>query len=146
MINELFLYSYWAHLNSFHFPLGYGISYKILGNSKQNIPRSHSWTFCLNHPENHMVDSTRSCRWLHSLKVPELVCVLWLPVINPSRVTVNLAFSGGGGHGPPQLLLLPLLLEPSNSGVYPDTDRDRVGRSETHNPKLPSSFVPYPIL
>lgn len=95
-----------------------------------------------------MLDSRQCYRWLHGLKVPELVCVLWLPVINPSHVTVNLAFSGGSGHGLPQLLLLLpplLLLEQSNSDVYPDTDRDRVGQSETHNPKLPSSFVRYPI-
>lgn len=106
---------------------------------------SHSWTFWLTYLENHMVDSIQFCRWLHSLKVPELVCALWLSVINPSRLTVNLAFSGGSGHGLPQLLLL-LLLELSNSGVYPDTDRDRVGRNETDNPKLSSCFVPYPVL
>lgn len=72
------------------------------------------------------------------LKVPELVCVLWLLVLSPSRVTVNLAFSGSSGHGLPQLPLL----EPSNSSVYSDTDRDRAGLCETHNPKMPSHSLP----
>lgn len=76
------------------------------------------------------------------LKVPELVCALWLLVISPSHVTVNLAFSGSSGHGLPQLPLL----EWSNSSVYSDADTDRVGLSETHNPKMPSHSVPSPVL
>lgn len=103
----------YLQLYSFHFPLGYNISYKIFGSNQPNIRCGHGRAF-----------SSRSvtCSTFPRLKGPKLVCALWLLVNNPSHVAVNLAFSGSSGHGPPQLLLLLLLLlEPCNSTVFTQT-------------------------